>query len=63
MNRVRVKQVAEAMGASDQFIRRGLQQGVFPWGYAVKTSSRWTYWINPQKFTESTGIPLKGVKI
>lgn len=44
------------MGASEQFIRVGLQKGVFPWGYAVKMSDRWTYWINPIKFSEHTGI-------
>lgn len=46
------------MGASEQFIRRGLQQNIFPWGYAVKMSSRWTYWISPDKFSEYTGIKI-----
>ena len=55
-NRLTVKKVAELMGASEWFIRRGLQQGLFPWGYAVKTSSKYTYWISPIKFTECTGI-------
>lgn len=32
-NRLSVKRVAELMGASEWFIRRGLQQGLFPWGY------------------------------
>lgn len=59
MNRLSVKKVAELMGASEQFVRRGLQQGLFPWGYAVKISSRWTYWISPVKFTEFTGIEVK----
>ncbi|MDD6488937.1 MAG: hypothetical protein PUG48_03870 [Clostridia bacterium] len=59
MNRLSVKRVAELMGASEQFVRRGLQQGLFPWGYAVKTSSKWTYWISPVKFTEFTGIKVK----
>lgn len=59
MNRLSVKRVAELMGASEQFVRRGLQQGLFPWGYAVKTSSKWTYWISPVKFTEFTGIEVK----
>lgn len=57
-NRLSVKQVADLMGASEWFIRRGLQQGMFPWGYAVKTSSKYTYWISAAKFTESTGIKV-----
>ena len=56
--RIRPEDVAKVMGASPWFIRRGLQQGVFPWGYAVKTSSRFTYWISPVKFTECTGIKI-----
>ena len=55
-NRLSVKEVAKFMNASEQFIRIGLQQGVFPWGYAVKTSSQWTYYISPFKFAEHTGI-------
>ena len=58
MNRLSVKKCAELMGASEQFIRRGLQQNIFPWGYAVKMSSRWTYWISPDKFSEHTGIKV-----
>lgn len=58
MNRLSVKKVAELMGASEQFVRRGLQQGLFPWGYAVKTSSKWTYWISSIKFAEYTGIKV-----
>lgn len=56
MKRLSVKKCAELMGVSEQFIRVGLQKGVFPWGHAVRMSSRWTYWINPIKFTECTGI-------
>ncbi len=58
-----VKEVADLMGgncASEEFIRRGLQQGKFPWGYAVKMSSRWTYWISKEKFQECTGIQVEG---
>lgn len=38
---------------SEQFVMVGLQQGIFPWGYAVKMSSKWTYFINAVKFYES----------
>ena len=46
------------MGVDPQFIRLGLQRGVFPFGYAVKTSSEWTYYISPMKFEEFTGIKV-----
>jgi hypothetical protein len=51
-----VNKCAEVMQVSPQFIRIGLQQGKFPWGFAIKMSGRWTYWISRQKFEESTGI-------
>ncbi len=52
---------ARLMGKSVGWVARGLQEGVFPWGYAVKLSSRWSYFISSSKFTEYTGIavPLK----
>lgn len=56
--RISVKEVAKLMGVSEWFIRRGLQLGVFDWGYAVKTSSKFTYWISPVKFEKATGIEL-----
>ena len=40
-------------------VRKGLQQGVFPWGYAVHTSdNRWSYFINAKRFAEVEGIAL-----
>lgn len=56
MNRLSVSKTAELMNVSEQFIRVGLQKGQLPFGYAVKTSSKWTYFISPAKFTEATGI-------
>lgn len=57
-NRMTVKQCAELMNVSEQFVRVGLQKGVFPWGYAVKMSSVWTYFINPHKFQEIEGVKV-----
>jgi hypothetical protein len=57
--RLSVEEAAKLMGANAQFIRTGLQQGVFPWGYAVKTSSHYTYFILPEKFEEYTGISVE----
>lgn len=55
-NRLSVLEVAQKMNVSEQFFRVGLQQGIFPWGYAVKMSSQWTYFINAVKFYESEKI-------
>ena len=57
-NRLTVKETAKLMGVDPQFIRIGLQRGVLPFGYAVKTSSEWTYYISPVKFEEFTGIKV-----
>lgn len=57
-NRLSVAEAAYFLNASEQFIRVGLQQGIFPWGYAVKMSSQWTYVIIKQKFEEETGIKV-----
>ena len=47
------EQAAKVLGVHVNTIRKGLQQGVFPWGYAVRTSEdRWTYIINARKFCE-----------
>lgn len=54
-----VKQAAELMGVSPQFIRVALQQKELPFGAAVKVGKeRYTYYISPKKFTEYTGIKL-----
>ena len=57
-NRLTVKQAAALMGVSEQFLRLGLQQGKFQFGTAVKTSSRWTYYISSSKFLEYIGIQI-----
>lgn len=48
---------AKLMGKSRDWITRGLQDGVFPWGYAVKMKD-WSYFISSVKFTEYTGIEV-----
>lgn len=60
INRLLVSDCASLMGVSEQFVRIGLQKNVFPWGYAVKMSDRWTYFISRPKFTEYTGIQVVG---
>ena len=53
-----VKEAARFMGVSEQFLRIGLQQGKFTFGTAVKTSSRWTYYINTTKFLRYIGAEI-----
>ena len=52
---IKIKEAAKLMGKSEQFIRVGLQQKIFPFGYAVKMSSVWTYHISPKKLEEYIG--------
>lgn len=59
-NRLSVATAASLLGASEQFVRTGLQQGSLPFGMAVKMSNRWTYVITRQKFEETTGIKVGG---
>ena len=50
---------AKYLGMDKGTVRRGLQQGVFPWGYAVRTSeNRWAYFINARRFEEIEGVSL-----
>ena len=59
MQKISVKEAAEAMGKSQQFVRVGLQRGILPFGTAVKLSSVWTYYISPKLFYEYIGETSK----
>ena len=48
--KITVKQAAEELGVSRQFIRIGLQTGTLPIGSAVKMKSRWVYCIPEERF-------------
>jgi len=52
---VTILEAAELMDKSPQFIRLGLQQKVFDFGYAVKMSSTWTYHISRKQLMEYLG--------
>ena len=49
--------VAKIMRKSKGWVEEGLQQGCFPWGYAVKMK-KWSYWINGKKFFEHEGLTI-----
>lgn len=52
-----VEKAAKLLQMNHNTVRKGLQQGVFPWGYAIKTSNnRWVYFINARRFAEIEGI-------
>lgn len=53
-----VAAAAKLMGKSTEFVKQGLRDRVFPWGYAVKTSGQWSYWINPYQFERIEGIEV-----
>ena len=56
MCKLTIKEVANKMGKSEQYVRIGLQQNRLPFGSAVKLSSKWTYHIVPNLFYEYMGI-------
>ena len=54
-----VSEAAERLGMNTQTLRLALQQKLFPFGVAVKTSeNRWTYYINPTRLENY----LKGIE-
>lgn len=53
------EEAAVLLGMDKRTVRQGLQQGVFPWGYAVRTSEhRWAYFINAKRFAEIEGCKV-----
>jgi transcriptional regulator with XRE-family HTH domain len=59
IKRLLPEDAAKLMGVEKRTVRLGLQQGVFPWGYAIKTSeTRWTYFINARRFAEIEGVTV-----
>ena len=59
IKRLLPEEVAVFLGMDKKTVRQGLQQGVFPWGYAIKTSeNRWSYFINAKRFAEIEGVAI-----
>lgn len=55
MNNISVKEAAEILGKSQQFVRVGLQRQLLPIGTAIKMSSKWTYHISPKLLKDYVG--------
>lgn len=57
--RLDVEKAAKLLQMNHNTVRKGLQQGVFPWGYGIHTSdNRWVYFINAKRFAEIEGITV-----
>ena len=54
---VPVGEIAKAIGKDAQYIRYGLQKGIFYFGYAIKleNSSEYNYYCPDRKVWEETG--------
>jgi len=63
MKKITIKEAAQLMNCSEQFLRVALQQGKLPFGIAVKMSKRnYTYYINPKQFYDYIEIPGESCK-
>lgn len=52
MSKYTINDVAQRLGCSPQTVRLGLQRGELPFGTAIKTSSKYTYILYPEKIKE-----------
>lgn len=57
--RLDVNVAASMLRMNPATVRKGLQQRVFPWGYAIKTSDRWSYFINARRFALIEGVDIE----
>lgn len=61
IERMTTDEAAKLMGVNHHTVKKGLQQGLFPWGYAIKTSeNRYVYFINKMRFMK---IEVEGAVI
>ena len=56
---IKVSEGAKLMGKSEQFVRIGLQRGLLPIGTAIKTGSKYSYYISPKLLEEYIGKDKK----
>ena len=50
--RLKVEEAAKLLEVPPQFLRIALQMGKYPFGFAIKTSSQYTYYINAPQLEE-----------
>lgn len=59
IKRLTVEQAAKLLGVDKMTVSKGLRQGVFPWGYGIKTTDKsWTYIINAESFARIEGVQI-----
>lgn len=54
--KITIKEAAKLLDKSELFVRVALQKGIFPFGTALKMSSKYTYYISRPKLLEYIGI-------
>jgi hypothetical protein len=54
-----VKEAANQMGKAQAWVRAGLRMGWLPFGTAGKTSTKWNYYISPERFRKYIDGTLK----
>lgn len=59
IRKMTVPDAAKILGVDQRTVSKGLQQSVFPWGYAIHTTeNRWVYIINADAFERIEGVEL-----
>lgn len=53
-----MQKVARALGVNPQTVRKGLEQGCYPFGTAVKCDRGFSYQFFPRKVQEFLGVSL-----
>lgn len=54
-----MERIAHALGVNPQTVRKGLEQGVYPFGCAVRCDKAYSYQFFPQKVEEYLGIKMR----
>lgn len=57
--KISTAEAAAIIGASPQFVRMAMQQGVLNIGSCLKMSSKWTYNISPKLLADYTGKDIE----
>lgn len=55
-----MERVARVLKVNPQTVRRGLEQGCYPFGTAVKCDKSYSYQFFPEKVKEYLGIEIGG---
>lgn len=56
LEKITVNDVAKAMKKNPQFVRQAIITKQVDFGIAVKSKSKWNFYINPKKFAEYMGV-------